>query len=140
MSFMRPTIEHNHWALIADNDNDDRWIPKEYVSDEPILEERTGYGARLSAPGYLDCTEYSVHATEREAWDALLEMYPEAFVWSWEPGHGYHMYCGTTVCADAVRAHFQSIDGCRIEQDGTFLYTVSDNEQPTDEEIAYEER
>lgn len=36
-----------------------------------------GYGARLSAPGYLDCTEWSVHDTEKEAEDYLEEMYPE---------------------------------------------------------------
>lgn len=34
-----------------------------------------GYGARLSAPGYLDCTEWSVYATEAEAEEALTEMY-----------------------------------------------------------------
>jgi hypothetical protein len=36
-----------------------------------------GYGARLSAPGYLDCTEWNVYDTEQEAREALDEMYPE---------------------------------------------------------------
>lgn len=36
---------------------------------------RVGYGARLSAPGYLDCTEWCVFDTEKEAEDYLEEMY-----------------------------------------------------------------
>lgn len=36
-----------------------------------------GYGARLSAPGYLDCTEWTVFETEQEALDYLEEMYEE---------------------------------------------------------------
>ena len=38
---------------------------------------RIGFGARLSAPGYMDRTEWSVHDTEQEAEDYLEEMYPE---------------------------------------------------------------
>ena len=34
-------------------------------------------GARLSAPGYLDCTEWSVFDTEQEAEEYLDENYPE---------------------------------------------------------------
>ncbi|MGO8809196.1 MAG: hypothetical protein ACLQJF_07010 [Candidatus Sulfotelmatobacter sp.] len=36
-----------------------------------------GYGARLSAPGYLDCTEWTVFDTEQEATEFLDEFYPE---------------------------------------------------------------
>lgn len=36
-----------------------------------------GYGARLSAPGYLDCTEWSVFDTEEEAREYLEENYPD---------------------------------------------------------------
>lgn len=36
---------------------------------------REGYGARLSAPGYLDCTDWSVYATAEEAEAALQEQY-----------------------------------------------------------------
>ena len=38
---------------------------------------RTGFGARLSAPGYMDCTEWSVFDTESEAQAWLEEMYGE---------------------------------------------------------------
>jgi hypothetical protein len=34
-----------------------------------------GHGARLSAPGYLDCTEWTVFDTEKEAEEYLDEMY-----------------------------------------------------------------
>jgi len=36
-----------------------------------------GYGARLSAPGYMDCTEWSVFETEAEAEKDLEENYPD---------------------------------------------------------------
>ena len=36
-----------------------------------------GYGARLSAPGYLDCTEWAVFDTVEEALSYLAEMYEE---------------------------------------------------------------
>ncbi len=39
------------------------------------VEETTGYGARLSAPGYLDCTQWAVFDTEQEARDYLEETY-----------------------------------------------------------------
>ena len=36
-----------------------------------------GYGARLSASGYMDCTDWSVYETEQQAWDSLWEQYGE---------------------------------------------------------------
>ena len=39
------------------------------------IEIVSGWGARLSAPGYLDCTEWSVYETEEEARADLAEMY-----------------------------------------------------------------
>lgn len=36
---------------------------------------REGYGARLSAPGYLDCTEWTVFDTVKEAEEHLTDMY-----------------------------------------------------------------
>lgn len=38
---------------------------------------RQGYGARLSAPGYMDCTEWAVFDTPEEAEKYLEEMYGE---------------------------------------------------------------
>lgn len=34
-----------------------------------------GFGVRLSAPGYMDCTEWSVFETEKEAQEYLNENY-----------------------------------------------------------------
>ena len=49
-----------------------------YCDGEPqTWENIKGYGARLSAPGYLDCTEWSVFETEEEAREYLEENYPE---------------------------------------------------------------
>ena len=51
---------------------------RNYVEGTPeSWENIKGYGARLSAPGYLDCTEWSVFDTEEEANAYLEEYYPE---------------------------------------------------------------
>jgi hypothetical protein len=36
-----------------------------------------GYGARLLASGYMDCTEWCIFETEQEAEDYLDEYYPD---------------------------------------------------------------
>ena len=36
-----------------------------------------GYGCRLSAPGYLDCTDWAVFPTVAECNEYLNDMYPE---------------------------------------------------------------
>lgn len=36
-----------------------------------------GYGARLSAPGYLDCTDWTVFETQAEAEQYLADEYPD---------------------------------------------------------------
>lgn len=38
---------------------------------------RIGYGARLSAPGYLDCTEWTVFDTQEEAQKYLDDTYED---------------------------------------------------------------
>jgi hypothetical protein len=46
-----------------------------YVEGKPLSWENVkGYGARLSAPGYLDCTEWTVFDTEEEAKAFLDDM------------------------------------------------------------------
>ena len=46
-----------------------------FVNGEPQdWENVMGYGVRLSAPGYLDCTEWAVFETEDEARKYLEEM------------------------------------------------------------------
>lgn len=52
-------------------------ILRDYLEGRRVFnaEEITGYGARLSAPGYLDCTEWAVFDTEEEARAHLEDMY-----------------------------------------------------------------
>jgi hypothetical protein len=45
------------------------------LDDDECVEHRSGWLARLSAPGYLDCTDWSWHATEQEAENYLMETY-----------------------------------------------------------------
>jgi hypothetical protein len=51
---------------------------EDYVNGEVYsVTLRVGYGARLSAPGYMDCTEWAVFDTKEEAQAYLDETYPE---------------------------------------------------------------
>src|SRR4029077_21147270 len=51
---------------------------RQYTDGEPQSWENVkGYGARLSAPGYFDCTEWTVFDTREEAETYLDEQYPE---------------------------------------------------------------
>jgi hypothetical protein len=51
---------------------------QQYTDGEPqSWENIKGYGARLSAPGYLDCTEWTVFDTREDAEKYLEENYPE---------------------------------------------------------------
>jgi hypothetical protein len=40
-----------------------------------VVQAKRGYGARTSAPGYLDCTDWCVFDTEQQAIDYLAENY-----------------------------------------------------------------
>ena len=59
MSFMEPQIEKGIW--VKDESGGYHYVP--------------AWGARLSAPGYLDCTEWCVFDTEAEAAQYLLDTY-----------------------------------------------------------------
>lgn len=48
-----------------------------YEGDPQSFEIVKGFGARLSAPGYLDCTDWCVFDTEDEAKQYLTETYSE---------------------------------------------------------------
>ena len=98
MAFMEPQIEFAEWYEI-DGPHGTEFIPADVVgevtlehfeSGQPVpkalvdycenktawtVEKREGWGARLSAPGYLDCTEWSVFDSESEATAYLQEMY-----------------------------------------------------------------
>ena len=65
------------WVLVHDAASypeSERWIMADDMEDEDVATEQTiGYGARYSAPGYLDCTEWTVFDTEAEAMRFLAE-------------------------------------------------------------------
>lgn len=44
--------------------------------DAPIVKE-SGYLARMSAAGYMDCTDWTAHDSESDAWQYLIENYGE---------------------------------------------------------------
>jgi hypothetical protein len=51
-----------------------------YIEGEPLdtdttLNAKAGWLARLSAPGYMDCTDWTAHETEQDAIDYLIETY-----------------------------------------------------------------
>lgn len=89
MSFMKPQIMFGEWWRVETTSGiefvDASFIDKETIPEcceGEILENPElieGYGARLSAPGYLDCTSWSVHDTEQDAENELREMYPDLF-------------------------------------------------------------
>lgn len=95
MPFMEPQIIFGRWVQVEGNIGTE-FIDADLVGDvepyqgpaisiqEPLatycentkateIKVVAGYGARLSAPGYLDCTPWSVFPTEKEAQDYLDE-------------------------------------------------------------------
>jgi len=91
--FMQPVVQFGEWYELetemgtevvpgdlvgsVDPDDDVMELFGDYIEGDDIYEVQLtkGYGARLSAPGYLDATEWTVFDTEQEAWDFLEEMY-----------------------------------------------------------------
>ena len=84
--FMKPFITESQKWWLVDSDEGVSYTPTADLSLEEITAELTsvtetnmveGFGARLSAPGYLDCTDWTVHPTIDEAKAYLVEMYDE---------------------------------------------------------------
>jgi hypothetical protein len=97
MAFMEKQVEFGEWYEIETN-NGTEFIPADVVGHveiedgQPMDDSLTpfiegteiesvklvkGWGARLSAPGYMDCTSWAVYDTEAEAIEALDEEYPD---------------------------------------------------------------
>ena len=82
--FMEPQITHRDswWVIETDlSTTFERYESAKRSTEMPdnryLIDFTTGYGARLSAPGYLDCTDWCVFDTEQEAIDYLAETYLE---------------------------------------------------------------
>ena len=50
-------------------------VAREWDVGTEEIEEVEGHGARLSAPGYLDCTEWAIFDTVEEAREYLVDTY-----------------------------------------------------------------
>jgi hypothetical protein len=79
--FMKPQIIADKWFTAENEWGDSESVPAEYeheLRDAGFTLEgghSFGYGARLSAPGYMDCTDWVVFDTFEEADEYLAEMY-----------------------------------------------------------------
>ena len=91
MAFMQRQITIKSKWFQVETSQGTEFIPDDVAGSNPSIEDLadycegipisfeviTGYGCRLSAPGYLDCTEWVVFPTEKEAIEYLDEYYPE---------------------------------------------------------------
>jgi hypothetical protein len=87
MAFMQRQITRPTYWLRVDDQNGTTVYPADDFSPEQIAEMHgvdfgdvetvRGIGARLSAPGYLDCTDWALFGTVAEAEAYLSEMYGE---------------------------------------------------------------
>ena len=91
-AFMQPHIEHGTYYTV-DTTSGTETVPTDvagtattpkdlmdFLEGKPqdpdeVLEVQTGWLARMSASGYMDCTDWTAHETEQEAMEYLVEMY-----------------------------------------------------------------
>jgi len=83
MGFMQAVWEHGVW-LKAETDMGTVIVPANVLTIEDLRREYgqrvefetvEGWGARLSAPGYMDCTEWTLHESAEEAKAYLVDTY-----------------------------------------------------------------
>ena len=76
MSFMQPQIVLGYWQEYSINGECFVGFNGDDIPDgAEAVAIRQGHGARLSAPGYMDCTEWTVFDTEADAAQYLLDTY-----------------------------------------------------------------
>ncbi len=80
MPFMQPEITGKQkWVEYSDKHGDINVGPLEDFNFNDFTEVNTsisileGFGCRMQAPGYLDCTDWTVCDTEEEAKKLLME-------------------------------------------------------------------
>jgi hypothetical protein len=157
MGHMQPQVRFDRWYIVetthgtvcvASDDVHNRGVLLSRVHIAGLLrqycegtvlswEVKDGFGARISAPGYMDCTEWDVfpgrgsdQKAETEAWAYLVENYPDVFTFAHDD-HSIWRYCGSSAEARALRDAIQSVHGQRVEiSDGTFLsvFSVDEND------------
>lgn len=74
-AFMEPVVYEGDFVFVEDEHGEGEWIDAEYRGDAEgeITGEKHGWGAYMSAPGYMDRTDTDVCDTEEEAWDSLFD-------------------------------------------------------------------
>ncbi len=76
--FMVPEIlDSSLWVWYTDEHGGTEYTPAKYYEKEKQhtdITEFIGFGARLSAPGYLDATEWVAFSTYRAAYNYLVNM------------------------------------------------------------------
>lgn len=86
--FMQPQLVYGDWCEVSSTDGI-FFVPRDVAGENPTPENLddhiegdyiehkllSGWGARLSAPGYLDCTDWAVYKTEEEAKRFLRDTY-----------------------------------------------------------------
>ena len=86
MPFMVPQYHHGQFWEITHDGGSTTWYPVEDACESELHEMVEGkyerheitddkWGCRLSAPGYLDRTDWSVFDTQQEARDHIQETY-----------------------------------------------------------------
>ena len=81
--FMKPDIEFGDWIDVETKNGERNLLtleffnPREYTGKIKTKTHRKKYGARLSAPGYIDSTEWACLDTEEEAYAYLLDAYTD---------------------------------------------------------------
>jgi hypothetical protein len=80
MAFMEPQYVLGSWVEVEDKYGETRYVPAEYAEDleegeHAVRLHPLKVGARLSASGYMDCTEWSIFDTEEAARDYIRDTY-----------------------------------------------------------------
>jgi hypothetical protein len=80
-SFQKPQIYKDSWVTGYNEFGEGRTLPEVYegiLLDEGYTEEvehTECWGARLSANGFMDCTEWTLFWSEEEAAEYLMDMW-----------------------------------------------------------------
>jgi len=84
MAFMETEVMFGEWFIWEDRYEGTCAIPHEYINDVPdeqiieVIQQRVdGWGARMSAQGYLDCTPWVVFDTVEDAYQYLEDEYEQ---------------------------------------------------------------
>lgn len=80
MAFMEPQYELGSWLECENKYGETYWMPADCedlvdLGDKVVTLHMLKWGARLSAPGYMDCTDWAVFDTEEEAREYIRDEY-----------------------------------------------------------------